>query len=282
MVAIPLICTFFGALSGCTTDNSIRYSHKLSANSPTQQEIRIVGDASTYLAMNILADAYISQVKNAQVSFVPANQSMAILAGVKNDLFDIGSVSEQLTLKDRTLEYREVAKDAILVATHSSVEGITNLTTDNLKAIYTGTLKNWKEMGGPDAEIIVLDLPEEESAKRLLRSYYLGEDLKNSKTAILLREENDAIAAVQNVPYSIGAFSSGYATSKRLSANNLSLNGVAATPDNVQTGKYPMVRTIGIISKKSSYLKVKGFLAFVRSRQAAAVLCNSGFLPPSH
>ncbi|KAF3888523.1 MULTISPECIES: substrate-binding domain-containing protein [Nostocales] len=279
LIAILGTSIFLGEISGCTTSNVRQSSTHLPSGSQARSEIKIGVRGITYVAMKTLADAYRSQVKNVQVSFVPIAQSMAELKGVRDGLLDLSGVSEELKLEDSTLEYLDAAQDALLVATHSSVSAITNLTTENLKAIYSGTLRNWQELGGPDAKIVVLDLPEDDSVKRLLRKHYLGEDLKNSKTAILLREEEDAIAAVQNIPYSIGVFSSARVTSKQLRLNPKSLNGVEATPENVQTGRYLLVRPIGIISSKRSSQAVKGFLQFVRSKQAAAVLRRSGFLP---
>ncbi|MUG99144.1 phosphate ABC transporter substrate-binding protein [Scytonema sp. UIC 10036] len=279
LIATLVICIFLGELSGCTTSNIHQFSTNILSGSQAYLEIKIGSHGSTYLAMKTLADAYTSQVKNVHISFVPMAQSMVALKGVRDELLDISSVDEELKLEDSTLEYSETAKDALLVATHPSVSGITNLTTENLRAIYSGKLRNWQDIGGPDATIVVLDLPEDDSVKRLQRKHYLGKDLKNSKTAILLLTEEDAIAAVQNIPYSIGVFSSAYVTSKQLRLNPLTLNGVEATLENVQTGRYQMVRPIGIISKKSSSQAVKAFLQFVRCKQAASVLQKSGFLP---
>jgi phosphate transport system substrate-binding protein len=77
--------------------------------------------------------------------------------------------------------------------------------------------------------------------------------LKNSQSAVIFRDEKDVIAAVQNTPYSIGAFSSAYAISHQLPVSCLRLNSVEATPENVETGKYQIVRTIELVSKKTTY-----------------------------
>lgn len=278
-IAALVISIFLGESFGCTTRSLHKNSTIIPSNSPTYLEIKIGCQDSTQLAMKTLVDAYKSQAKNVQISLVPMTQSIVVLKGVRDGQLDISSVDEELKLEDNTLEYYLVAKDPLLVATHPSVGGITNLTTENLKAIYSGTLKNWQEVGGVNAKVIVLDLPEDDSAKRLLRKYFLGKDLKNSKTAILLREEEDAISAVQNIPYSIGFFSYAGVTLKQLRLNPQSLNGVEATSENVETGKYQMVRPIGIVSKKRPTQAVIAFLQFARSKQAASALRKAGFLP---
>ncbi len=113
------------------------------------------------------------------------------------------------------------------------------------------------------------------------RKHYLG-NLKNSPSAVIFRDEKDVIAAVQNTPYSIGTFSSAYAISQQLPVNRLSLNGVEATPENVETGKYQMVRTIGFVSKKTASEATQAFINFANSKQAALVLRKSGFLSATY
>ena len=152
----------------------------------TQSEIKITGAATPYPAIKVLATAYEG---NTNMIFLPPSQSIGGITGVKNGLADIGSLTRKLKPDedDGSLVYRELARDALLVATHPSVKGVTNLATEDLKAIYSGAVTNWQDLGGPDGTIIVLDRPEDESAKRLLRQYYLGKDLKNSPEVVILR-----------------------------------------------------------------------------------------------
>lgn len=270
----------FAGLSGCTINASRNVGSSSSIDTP-QQEIKIGGSSSSYSAMKILADAYSAKVKNTLITFLPASQSEVTIAGVNDGLIDLGSISKQLKPAETgdTLEYREVAKDGLLVATHSNVKNITNLTTENLKAIYSGKAKNWQEFGGIDAKIVVLDRPEDESAKKLLRKYYLGADLKNSPLSVVLRKESDLIAAIQSTPNSIGAFSLANAISNKLPVNRLSLNGVAPTSENIKSVRYKMVRDIGIVSKKATKSHVKALVDFASTSEGAAVLNQSGFVP---
>jgi phosphate transport system substrate-binding protein len=279
IVAISIALT---GLSGCTTNSNTNPNANINtpANTQTQVELKIAGSGSTYPAMKILADAYTAKVKNTTLSFLPPNQSEVAIAGVKDGLLEIATISKQLKPEenDGTLEYREATKDALLVATHPSVKGVTNLTTQNLKAIYSGEIKNWKDLGGPDAKIVVLDRPEDESAKRLLRKYYLGTELKNSSETVILRHEGDLVAALQNTPYSIGAFSLANAISNKLPVNHLSLNGIEPTPENVRAGKYQMVRITGIVSKKNVSKAAQDFINFALSAEAGEVIGKSGFV----
>ncbi|NEP11443.1 MAG: phosphate ABC transporter substrate-binding protein [Symploca sp. SIO2C1] len=245
---------------------------------PAQQEIKITGAATPYPAMKALAVAYEGKTK---ISFLPSSQSASGIGGVKNELAEIGTVTRKLKPEenDGSLVYREFARDALVVATHSSVEGVTNLATEDLKAIYSGAVTNWQDVGGQNATIVVLDRPEDESAKRLLRQHYLGKELKNAPDAVILRHEKELIATIRDTPYSIGAFSLASALANQLPVNHLRLNGVEPTSENVQLGKYPMVRTLALVWSTTASDSTQKFLDFAFSEAGAKHLLNSGFVP---
>ena len=246
----------------------------------SQQEIKLGGSSSTYAAIKLLSDAYTSQNPKLKVSVLPKSQSGGGIAGIKAGLVDVVGVSRKLkpSEDDGSVVYKELARDGLVVATHSSVKGVKNLTTSQLKAIYSGAIANWRELGGPNAEIIVLDRPEDESGKRLLREHYLGKELKNAPKVVIMRYEPELINALQNTPYSIGAFSLAYAISNKLPVNRLSLNNIEAIPENIKSGKYKMVRHIGIVKVKKSSEVTQKFLDFVFSDKGAKILNSSGFV----
>ncbi|MGB7377897.1 MAG: substrate-binding domain-containing protein [Rivularia sp. (in: cyanobacteria)] len=246
----------------------------------TQQEIKVSGSSSTHTAIKIVGDAYAAQNKNVKLTFLPKGQSEGGIAGVNRGLADIAGVSRKLKPEEEYnyLIYKELAKDGLVVATHESVKGISNLTTQQLKAIYSGAVTNWQELGGPNEEIVVLDRPEDESGKRLLREHYLGKELKNASKAAIMRYEPELINALQNTPYSIGTFSLAYTISNKLPVNRLSLNGIEPTPENIKSGKYKMVRSIGVVWRKKPSEATQEYLDFAFSEKGAEILNNSGFV----
>ncbi len=265
------------SLTSCTPVNT---AQKQVEAQPTKT-LKITGSGSIYPALKILATAYETKVKNTKVIFLPNNQSEGGIAGVKNGLVEIGAVTRPLKPQEdnHQIKYHEIGTDALLVATHPTVKGVKNLQTKDIKAIYSGEISNWRDLGGPDATIVVLDRPEDESAKKLLRKYYLGKDLKTSSKAVILQQEAELISAVQDTPYSIGAFSLAYAITNKLPANRLSLDGVAPTIINIQAGKYKMVRHMGIVSQHFPNENAQGLIDFALSQQGAQELLKFGFVP---
>lgn len=248
----------------------------------TKQKIKIVGSGSTYQAVKILAKAYEGKTENIKIKFLPKSQSPGSIASVKKELVDIGTVSRSLKPEedDGSVVYREFVRDALVVGIHPSVKRVVDLQTSQLKAIYSGKITNWQELGGNNATIVVLDRPEDESAKKLLREHYLGIELKNAPQAVIMRHEPELINALNNTPYSIGAFSLANAISNKLPVKRLSLNGIEATPENVRTDKYTMVRKLGIVYRKKSAAKTQSFIDFIFSTRGQEVLRQSAFVPP--
>lgn len=246
----------------------------------TQASIKVGGSSSTLGLIKVLQTHYEATAKNVKITQLEPGQSENIIDGIKQRVVDLGAISKALKPEenDGSLESREVANDAILVATHPSVTGVKNLTTEDIKGIYSGSITNWKQLGGTKAKIVLPDRPEDESAKRLLRKHYLGKDLKSSPEAVVLRKEGELIQAIQSTPYSIGAFSLAHAISNKLPVNRLSLNGVEPTRENVKAGKYPMLRTISIVWHKNPSEATQELIQYISSPPGINAMEQSGFI----
>ncbi len=271
-------------LCSCTSipSTDITNSNQITNPVDTQAKtvIKIGGSSSTVTVLKLLAQAYQLQNKTVKVEFISNSQSEGAIAALKNDVIDIAGSSHQPKPEEDNgkIKYREIAQDLLLVATHNSVKGVNNLSTKQLKAIYKGDITNWRELGGADANIVVLDRPEDESAKKLLRKYYLGEE-KTTTKAVILNKEGELIETLQSTPNSIGAFSLAYSLINQLPVNRLSLNGIAPQAQNFASGQYQMVRHIGILSDKVPPATTQGFIDFILSKEGEKLLQKNGFVP---
>jgi phosphate transport system substrate-binding protein len=245
------------------------------------QLVKITGAATVYPALEALGAAAQIKTKGISLALLPANQTAGGISGAKEKLVDIGAVTRAPRPEESAgqLQYREIARDILMVGTHSSVTGVANLTTDQMKGIYSGTIKNWKDVGGPDAAIVVLSRAEDESATVLLRQHYLGKDLKITGQSVLLDQESELASTLRSTPYSIGALSVAYATAQRLPISKLSLDGVAPSVDNAAAGTYKMVRSLGIVWQDPPSPAAQQFLDFATSEAGSQQLRDSAFVP---
>jgi phosphate transport system substrate-binding protein len=217
-------------------------------DSQTQQTVKFSASSSSVKVLTILSKAYQAKDPTIKMESLSDTQSSGAIAALKNNIVDIAGSSNKLKPEDENgkIQYRELAQDLLIVATHNSVKDVTNLSTAQLRSIYKGDITNWKELGGPNAEIVLLDRPEDESAKKLLRKYYLEKD-KTTAKAIILQKEGDMINTIKSTPFAIGAFSMAASVNEQLPVNLLSLNDIAPTAKNLTDGKYQMTRHLGIV-----------------------------------
>jgi phosphate transport system substrate-binding protein len=287
LVILVLGAATLVGLPSCTVQTSFSKTSATadpasSTQASTQTIIRIGGSTSTVNLLNLLERNFTSTVQDVGITQLEPGQSESILEGIRLRVVDLGAISKsalKVGKNDKDLESREIAQDLLTVATHPTVIGVKNLTTADLKGIYSGTITNWQELGGPDAKIVLLDRPDDESAKQILRKYYLGADLPNSPEAVVFRKEGELIQAVQVTPYSIGAFSLAYATMHQLPVQRLSLNGIAPKRENFEAGRYPMVRTIAIVWHKQPSEVTQRLVQYISSPAASRVMEEAGFIP---
>lgn len=132
-----------------------------------------------------------------------------------------------------------------LVFIGNSACGVTDLTLDQVRAIFRGEITNWSELGGADHAIRVLYRDDQSGSQRLFeKMVFKGEDVPDYETLGFERldEMNTLVSACLDDPYAIGysimTYLNDVYSNEALLA--FSLNGYSATPENVRTGDYPL------------------------------------------
>ncbi|NJN21729.1 MAG: hypothetical protein HC812_11795 [Leptolyngbya sp. RL_3_1] len=237
--------------------------------------IQVGGSAETLEVLEGVAEAYEASVEGVEISFLPPSQSSGGIQGVKDDLLDMGAVSSTPSPSELgALQYAPLVQTPLVFVVHESVTGIDDLTQPQVQGIYDGSISNWRELGGPDADIILLDFTEDENEKEVLRQAVLGEDLAITDQAIVFPEDDEILETAIITPYSIAAIPLEDDV-QEASLHILSLDGVAPTPENVQSGTYGMSLALGLVLAESPTPAVEGFMDFIASPEGQAILLAS-------
>lgn len=132
-----------------------------------------------------------------------------------------------------------------LVFIGNSACGVTDLTLDQVRAIFRGEITNWSELGGADHAIRVLYRDDQSGSQRLFeKMVFKGEDVPDYEALGFERldEMSTLVSACLDDPYAIGysimTYLNDVYSNEALLA--FSLNGYSATPGNVRTGDYPL------------------------------------------
>ena len=174
-----------------------------------------------------------------------------------------------------------IGYDAIAVFVHKS-NPVKNLTKEQLKGIFTGKIKNWKEVGGKNAPIVpnteirtgkraTIEMFQEHVMDGAAYGNFKEIDLPRDQIVALTREEN-GICSV-----SLGLLAS-LSKEERAKVKAISVNSTEPTEKNVQSGAYLISRPLLLVTKGLAKGDVKEFITFVLSPEGQAIVAKN-FVP---
>lgn len=246
------------------------------------ESIVFAGSGTCRPLIELLAEDFVARNPGVNVDFLPVTHSSGGVSATASGTADIGMVSRELKdgEKDLGLEYAVLSDDGLTVAVDRRL-GVKQLTSDQVRGIYSGAISNWSQVGGPDAPIIVLDRNEDESAKIFLRRHVLDQKgpLKLTPRAVVLYFEDEMVAAAEKTEGAIGYFSLGYATTTSVTAQLVELDGVAPTVPNIVKGDYRVVRPLGIVYPGDVAGAARRFIDYALGERAADHMARMGFAP---
>lgn len=245
----------------------------------TTSTVKIGGSAETYEVLKVLAKAYQDQTTGVEFDFFPPSQTSGGIQGLKSNVIDIGGVSRIPTRQEigNQMTYIPLAKTPLVVVAHSSVTGVSDITSDQIKAIYSGQIDNWQTLGGPNQDIVLFDFAEDENEKQVLRQTYLGKDLVITPTAIVFAEDDELLETAAITEFSIATVPYEDAL-KTLPLTTLSIDGVSPSNQNLRSGKYAMTLSLGIVLNEEQSTATESFLEFATGPAGKQVLTENNYI----
>jgi len=192
---------------------------------------------------------------------------------------DIGAASRDVkpAEMEKYPDLRPVAigKDSVAIVVHPSNK-VSELTLEQASKIFAGEITNWKEVGGADEAIRVITREEGSGTREVFEKYVLKPFGREMTGRAAVKPSNGEVrATVSGDENSIGYVSLGYLDP---SVKAVKINGVEATVENVLAGKYPIVRTLYLITKGEPDELEKAFIDFVLSEEGQKVVEDMGYI----
>ena len=202
------------------------------------------------------------------------------IADARNGTADVGLVSRSLKADESDFQGHTIALDGVAVILHKS-NPVGNLSNAQIVGIYTGTIQNWKEVGGKDQKITVVNKAEGRSTLELFAQYF---GLKNSqiKAQVVIGDNQQGIKTVAGNPGAIGYVSIGSAEfeiENGVPLKMLSMNGVKPNTENVRNGSFPLSRALLLVTKGTDTDLRKKFLSFAKSPAVYDLVKEQYFVP---
>ena len=202
------------------------------------------------------------------------------IADVINGVADIGMASRALKSQEQHLHGSVIAQDGITIILHRS-NPVQELTDDQIKAIYTGGITHWNQVGGLDAPITVVNKAEGRSTLELFLDYFQISN-RDIHAHVVIGDNEQGIKTVAGNPHAIGYVSIGtaqYDATHGIPIRLLPLQHILPTIETVREGTFPLSRPLTLVTKSPPAGLIKTFIDFARSSQANELILKNYFVP---
>lgn len=174
----------------------------------------------------------------------------------------------------------QVVRQGWVMVLNKDVTGVTNLTTQQAKDIWTGKITNWKAVGGNDEAIVLVLRPASSGTRATFKKVVLGGADEAAGTA-LTEDSNGAVAqAVQQTPGATSVIGLAYYQQNKANLTALQLDGVDATLANLQNGSYKIQAFGHMYTKGEATGLAKAFLDYLGTPEAQQIAAGLFFAPP--
>ena len=238
----------------------------------------ITAAGSTALAPLVTAVAKDYQAKCPSASItVFLGGSGVGLASAENGSVQIGDSDIFKEAGQDDLVDHQVAVVVYTLVVNPKVTGVTNLTTLQIKGIYSGSITNWNEVGGPNLPIVVISRPTTSGTRATFQSYILGgpetiqgpASLVSDNTATVVSEINQTAGAIGYVP--VGAAKSAYLTTVNIDSN-------ASDPTLVENNTYKFWNIEHMFTKGPATGLAQALINYMLSDQGKQEAASLGFI----
>ncbi len=234
------------------------------------------GSTSMEKVIGALGESFQQKYDGMTFTYNPTGSGSGIQA-VSEGRCDIGLSSRGLKADEKASGLKEtlLALDGIAIIVNPA-NTVSDLKVEDIAKIYTGEITNWKDLGGSDAEIVLIG----REAGSGTRDGF--ESITDTKDKCQYRQEltstGDVITTVSQNPNAIG-YASLAAVKNTVKA--VSVNGVKATEDTVKDKSYVVQRPFVLVTKEGTTLSdaAQKFFDYATSAEAASIISAQGAVP---
>lgn len=254
----------------------------LSAGAAVAQQISINGSTTNLPILQEATEAYTEANPGANFSVAGTGSGNGIRA-VIDGMTDIGMSSRWIRDNEVKAAFDNgvyvvpfaIAHDGIVPVVHPD-NPVSELTMEQLRAIYNGELTNWSEVGGPDAPIVSISRDSSSGTYGVWVDIVLQGDRVSPRTQLL--PSNGAIVqTVSSNRNAIGYVGVGYINE---SLKPVTLDGVEPTKTTVASGEWPVARTLWVFTNNWPTGEVGRFINYLlHPEQGQKAVERAGYVP---
>lgn len=256
-----------GSSSNETSDNAADTNTE-SSDSSLSGTITAAGSSALKPLADDAADSFLNDHPDVSIT-IDAGGSGEGLKQVSEGTVDIGNSDVAAEDKLDETAAKELVDHQVCVVTMAPIvnkdvaeAGVESLTKEQLISIFTGKTTNWKDVGGPDEDIVLVTRPESSGTRATFQKYALDGNEEASNTSM---ETDDSGVLLTNVKSTNGAI--GYVALSYLTGDagveTVAIDDVEPTLENTYSGKYPVWTFEHMYTKGEPNEVTKAFLDYI-------------------
>ena len=274
IIALLLTLMLTLSLAACGSDsNSNADDSDNNDSAAVTGTVSTDGSTSMEKVIGALGESFMAANEGVEFTYNPTGSGAGITAAQEGRC-DIGLSSRALKDEEKAGGLKEtvLAYDGIAIIVNPE-NPVNDLTLDQIAKLYTGEITNWKDVGGNDAEVVLIG---REAASGTRDGF---ESITGTKDKCQYRQEltstGDVITAVSQNPDAIGYAS---LASIKDSVKALNVDGVTPSETTVKDGSYKVQRPFVLVTVEGKELTpvAQKFFDYITSPDAAAIIAKAG------
>mgnify|MGYP000559330836 FL=1 len=270
-----------GSSSNGTSDNAAGTNTE-SSDSSLSGTITAAGSSALKPLADDAADSFLNDHPDVSIT-IDAGGSGEGLKQVSEGTVDIGNSDVAAEDKLDATAAKELVDHQVCVVTMAPIvnkdvaeAGVKSLTKEQLISIFTGKTTNWKDVGGPDENIVLVTRPESSGTRATFQKYALDGNEEASNTSM---ETDDSGVLLTNVKSTNGAI--GYVALSYLTGDagveTVAIDDVEPTLENTYSGKYPVWTFEHMYTKGEPNEVTKAFLDYITGDEYGTQMEKLGY-----
>ncbi len=240
---------------------------------PRRAAFTLAGSTAFMPFAEKLAEQYMKANPNVNITVQGGGSAVGIQSALSGAA-QVGMVDlVHLPVEAKVLKATVVARDGIVVVVNPANK-VANLTMAQIRDIFNGRIRNWKQVGGAEAPITVISR-ESGSGTRSSFEEIVGQ-VELTKDALIQDSNGTIRETVAMDANAIGYLSHGLVNEK---IKAVKIDGYECSVEAIAAGKYTLVRPIYLLTKGEPTPEIADFIAYVLSPEGQNTIESDGLLP---
>jgi len=249
--------------------------------SQAMERIDVQGSTTVLPIMQIIAEEFMNDHPDIEVTISGGGSGVGI-AALLDRIIDIAMSSREMKPNELQkaqslgLDIQEytIALDAIAIIVRSQNSFIDRIDSDTVKRIYTGSITDWKDLGGEEKPLVAISRDTNSGTFEIFNEHILKKE-EMAPMVLRLTSNRPILDEVSGNSNAIGYVGFGYLTPN---VRALILDGVEPTHDNVFNGSYPLSRSLHLYTAQSPQDAMQQFIDYILSEKGQRIVEEEGYI----